>query len=353
MNIAARYVGVQVFNSILVVLVILLSVDVVAELIDQMGRLRHQYGVPQVIEYILWTIPSRTVENLPLASLIGVLVGLGGLANTSELTVFRATGHSITRLASYALIPAIVIILVGMQIGEHLSPWMDQRAEAKRHMQRSAVGKNNVNTGAWLKLQGEFVHVDAVVSVTELAGVTRFIFDDNYRLVETQFAESAIFENDSWKLIDMHGSQLTEERAIRTNEPFYSWPADVSARLMRLSSVSSGELSVSELYDYAHFLDEQGQESGRHWLAFWRKLLQPLTTIGLVIVAISFVFGSLRQVSMGYRVFVGVIVGIVVQTLQNLLAPASLVYGFSPLIAVLSPTILCLLFGYMLIRRAG
>ncbi len=352
MNVAARYVGTQVLLAILVVLLIILSVDVVAELIDQMGRLRYDYGVMQVLQYIAGTLPTRIVMNLPLSALIGVLVGLGGLANTSELTVLRATGHSIRKLAFYALIPALLVIGGGMVLGEYLAPAMEQRAEAKRHLQRSPPG-TNIDRGTWLRLQGEYVHVEAVMSTSELAGVTRFIFDDQHRLVETQHADEAHFEEGVWHLMDMQGTRIYADHTERTSEFKEHWDADLSARLLRLSSVATERLSIRELYDYAEFLEHQDQANQEYKLAFWRKLLQPLTTIGLVVVAISFVFGSLRQVSMGYRVFTGIIVGIVVQTIQNLLAPASLVYGFSPLVAVLMPTFICLLFGMYLIRRAG
>ena len=75
-------------------------------------------------------------------------------------------------------------------------------------------------------------------------------------------------------------------------------------------------------------------------------------TRGLVLVAISFIFGPLRDGTMGFRIFAGVIVGIVFRTSQDLLGPASLVFGFSPLYAALIPIAVCLLFGMALLQRA-
>jgi lipopolysaccharide export system permease protein len=81
--------------------------------------------------------------------------------------------------------------------------------------------------------------------------------------------------------------------------------------------------------------------------------LQPFTIVSLVLIAISFVFGPLRQVTMGYRIFAGVIVGLVFRTLQDLLGPASVVFGFSPFLAVVLPAIICSLIGLWLLRRAS
>ena len=82
-------------------------------------------------------------------------------------------------------------------------------------------------------------------------------------------------------------------------------------------------------------------------------MLMPLTMASLVLVAASFVFGPLRTVAAGTRVFYGVITGLVFKYLQDLLAPASTVFGFSPAWAGLAPTLVCALLGLHLLRRSG
>ena len=90
-----------------------------------------------------------------------------------------------------------------------------------------------------------------------------------------------------------------------------------------------------------------------YWLAFWSKLFKPLATMALVLMAISFIFGPLRSVTLGQRVFIGVLVGFAFQISQDLLSPASLVFGFSPLIAVLLPSVCCAGIGFFLLHRAS
>ena len=73
--------------------------------------------------------------------------------------------------------------------------------------------------------------------------------------------------------------------------------------------------------------------------------------IGLVLIAISFVFGPLRSTTMGYRLFTGVMVGVIFQFAQDLLGPTSLVFGFSPLFAVLGPIVFCWVAGVGLLLK--
>jgi len=117
--------------------------------------------------------------------------------------------------------------------------------------------------------------------------------------------------------------------------------------------VEPDALSITGLWHYAGYLAAQGLDSGRYWLAFWTKLAQPLVTAALVLLAISFIFGPLRSVTLGQRIFTGVLVGFVFRIGQDLLGPSSLVFGFSPLLAVAVPALICLGIGLILLRRAG
>ena len=110
-------------------------------------------------------------------------------------------------------------------------------------------------------------------------------------------------------------------------------------------------LSISTLYYYANFLKDQEVSANVYELAFWRKVLQPLVIIGLVLLGISFVFGPLRGSSIGSKIFVGVLVGVVFNIFQDLLGSTSVVVGFSPWLAVLAPVFLCLFCGIFFLAK--
>jgi lipopolysaccharide export system permease protein len=55
---------------------------------------------------------------------------------------------------------------------------------------------------------------------------------------------------------------------------------------------------------------------------------------------------------MGQRVFTGVMVGVIFQTLQNMFSTSSLVFGFSPFVAVMLPIAVCASLGFVMILRA-
>jgi lipopolysaccharide export system permease protein len=100
-------------------------------------------------------------------------------------------------------------------------------------------------------------------------------------------------------------------------------------------------------------LELQNADTSVYELAYWRKVLQPLVIIGLVLIGISFVFGPLRDSTMGLRIFVGVVIGISFKIIQDMLGPFSIVFGFPAVLAVLMPVLLCMGVGLYLLRRGG
>jgi lipopolysaccharide export system permease protein len=115
--------------------------------------------------------------------------------------------------------------------------------------------------------------------------------------------------------------------------------------------VDPDEQSITGLYRFANFFEAEGLDSATYFLAFWKKLLQPISTLALVVLAISFVFGPLRESTMGFRVFVALGIGLFFTIVQRMMEPASLLYGFSPILAVLTPILICAGLGVFIMRR--
>jgi hypothetical protein len=61
--------------------------------------------------------------------------------------------------------------------------------------------------------------------------------------------------------------------------------------------------------------------------------------LGLVLVGIAFVFGPLRQATVGFRVFIGVLFGISFKLISDILGPLSIVFEMPPMLAILAPII--------------
>ncbi|MCD5970315.1 LPS export ABC transporter permease LptG [Pseudomonas quasicaspiana] len=348
-----RYIGKSVFVAILAVLGIILGLASLFAFIDEMGDVSDSYTLLDASSFVLMTAPRRVYEMLPMAALIGCLIGLGSLASSSELTIMRAAGVSIGRIVWAVMKPMLVLMIAGVLIGEYVAPAAENQAQANRSLAQGSGDAQSARHGMWHRQGDEFIHINSVQPNGILYGVTRYRFDNERHMLSASFARQAKFNEDHWSLNDISTTFFRDgsTEVIKTADE--RWDVALSPQLLSTVVMPPDSLSITGLWQYAHYLADQGLSNGRYWLAFWTKVLQPLVTVALVLMAISFIFGPLRSVTLGQRVFTGVLVGFTFRIVQDLLGPSSLVFGFSPLFAVLVPAGVCALAGVLLLRRAG
>ena len=347
------YIGSSVFLAILAVLGIILGLASLFAFIDEMGDISDTYTLWDASQFVLLTAPRRLYDMLPMAGLIGCLIGLGSLASNSELTIMRAAGVSIGRIVWAVMKPMLVLMLAGVLIGEYVAPVTENKAQADRSLAQGGGEAQTSKRGLWHREGEEFVHINTVQPNGLMLGVTRYRFDAERHMQSSSFARRAQYQQDHWLLTDVTTTLFRGDHTEVVKTPEERWDVALTPQLLNTVVMAPESLSITGLWAYIHYLSDQGLNNDRYWLAFWTKVLQPLVTAALVLMAISFIFGPLRSVTLGQRVFTGVLVGFVFRIAQDLLGPSSQVFGFPPLLAVLLPAAICALAGVWLLRRAG
>lgn len=345
------YVTRTVFMAIALTLLVFLALDFIFGLIGQLDSVNEHYTAFEAFKYMLYTMPRRLYDYIPYACLIGCLAGLGLLASSSELVIIRAAGVSVKRIAWMALRPTLLFILIAVSVGEFVAPYTEQMADNRRHFLRYN-GAQKAPQNMWNKEGNEFMYVNAVMPNGVVYGLTRYQFNDQNQLLSASFTRQATFVDHYWQEDDISITFL-EQDSVRTEViPSRRWETNLTPNLFNILVLAPEDISLRNLHYYVDYLEKQNLTAGNYSLAFWQKALQPLATAALVLVAISFIFGPLRSVTMGQRIFTGVVLGIVFVLLQKLLGPSSLVFGFPPLIAVLFPIALCIALGMYLLNKA-
>lgn len=348
-----QYVMRTVGGAMFLVMVVVLSLDLIFGFIAELEDARNDYQTVQALWYVFMTLPRRIYDYLPLGAFMGCLVGLGAMASSSELTVIRAAGVSLRRIVWSAMKPTLVVVLIGLVIGEYVAPPAERLAQSQKAIAQGA-GQNIASaSGIWHREGEVFMHLNAVSPGGDLRGVSLFRFDEERWMLSASFAERATYQGDHWLLQNVATTVIGDEQLTRETHDTLRWETGLSPGVLSVLIVKPENLPVTGLYTYARYLDKQGLSSSNYWLAFWKKVLMPLGTAVMVLVAISFIFGPLRSVTMGFRVFTGLIVGLLFKYMQDLLGPMSLVFGFNPALAILLPIAINAAVGAILMRRAG
>ncbi len=354
-----RYIYKQVLMAMGVVLMVLAGLDLVFTLVDEIGETEGTYQTWDAVRYVLFVFPRHIYELLPMTALIGSLAGLGILASANELVVLHASGMKVLRIVWSVMKPAIAVMALGLVLGEFIAPRLELAGELDRALARGEQVALS-RYGHWQRDSNEFMHFNAIDPNGVLHGVSIYSFQDQ-QLTGITTAESALYDGNSdsgyWML--QNGEEtvfnIAENNPSGQVFPFVekSWSVELTPDLLKVLIIDPDKMSISDLYQYADRFENQGQDGSAYYLSFWKKVLQPITTAALVIVAVSFIFGPLRSATMGSKLFTAVCFGILFYLIQNLLSTVSLLYQLNPFLAVLGPILFCLLLGMFLLRRAG
>ena len=356
-----RYIARHVLAAMLLVLLVLGGLDLVFTLVDELGDSEGGYGTLAALQYVLYTAPRHLYELLPATALIGALAGLGSLAAANELVGMQAAGYSRWQLTRAVMQPAVLVMVIGLLLGEYVAPRLELQAEVDKSLARGqSIGLSRF--GHWQRDGRSFLHFNTVETSGVMHGLALFEFDEQQRLSLQLQAERAVFppaqdagSTPRWQLVNVtrrdfnyEGDEVVSSLQVADE---LAWPLDLTPDLLQVVIVTPDRLSISDLWRFANRFLQQGLDAAPYFLAFWKKALQPVNTAVLVLVAISFIFGPLRSASMGSRVFSAISLGLIVTILQRLLQNLGLIYHLPPLSTVLFPILLCLLAGLLLLQR--
>ena len=346
-GIISRYIAKSVVTTSLIVLLVLLTLDFFFSLINELEDLgQGQYDLAAVLLNVLLRLPRDLFEVVPMALLVGGLLAMGALANSRELLVLRAAGLSLLWLASAAVLGGVLLGMVALLISEFVAPNTEKlaqqlRAEAKYGGQAVASKQ-----GFWARNGKEIVHVGAILPDASLADITLFTVS-GAELESVTWAKKAQFNitNGQWVLFELEQIVIAETGIMTTTFNQRDWPSVLKPTTLSALSSDPLDLSLRDLSQYIRYLNDNELDASHYDLAFWLKVLSPLTNIAMLIVALPFAFTNQRKVGAGQRLLLGVLLGLLFFLLSRLLSNWVLLSGLAPILGAVLPTALFLAGG--------
>ena len=304
-----RYIGKTIFTTIMMTLFMLVSLSGIIKFVDQLKKAgQGSYDALGAGMYTLLSVPKDVQIFFPMAALLGALLGLGMLAQRSELVVMQASGFTRMQVALSVMKTAIPLVLLTMAIGEWVAPQGEQMARNYRAQAMYGGSLLSTQQGLWAKDGNNFVYIERVKGDEELGGISIYAFNENRRLQSVRYAATAKFdpEHKVWRLSQVDESDLTNPKQITGSQTVSgTWKTNLTPDKLGVVALDPDALSISGLHNYVKYLKSSGQDAGRYQLNMWSKIFQPLSVAVMMLMALSFIFGPLRSVPMGVRVVTG------------------------------------------------
>ncbi|NND54093.1 MAG: LPS export ABC transporter permease LptG [Gammaproteobacteria bacterium] len=339
MRIVNGYLFRAVAGSTALVLLVLVSIGAFMQFVSQLDDLgQGDYDMWAAMQYVLLKMPRLAHGMLPVSVLLGSLLGLGALASGSELIILQAAGVSVRRIAGSVLLTGVAIAVVGGAIGEFIAPELDLYARQARAMQKSGQA-DITGSSAWLREGDKIFNVRPSIDAVENAGVYVFRMQGEGELAGIGRADSFESADDVWVFRNYRESVL-ESSGVSIGTEIDAAQVNKLNDLLSITAVNDSSLTAPELYDYIGYLKSNGLDSERYEIVFWSRVATVAGIAVMCVLAVPFVFGSLRDTGAGARMIVGVLIGVGYFLLSNTLADSGAVFDLSPVLVAWMPTAL-------------
>lgn len=324
-------------------------------------------GAPamQVVQNLLLDLPERLLTFMPTGVLLGAVVALSILAANGELTVMRAAGVSLSRLISWVLAPVLLFAAFGLFVAEWGVP-----------LGRSAADKTQfwllVDGAAAGELDGVKNNPDSFIAnlsptvspamrqIVRLDEANGQLSVKNYAFLHSPSGDKITFttapnavhlDGYRWQLYDAQ-TLTVQGRATLSHSAVLDLmlPVDNQAALL---TRDPERLSLSQLVVHKRLFAHQNRRALRHEGIFWQRMLLPLALAAQVLLASSFVFGSLRTQTLGFKVVVSLLVGVIFNYLTQLFGFMAVAFAWSPFVMAILPSVIGMGVGGWLLARRG
>ena len=354
MNTLDRYIGKSILGSIFATLLTLVGLSAIIKFVEQFRSVgKGTYDIWQAVAFTGLTIPKDIETFFPMAALLGALMALGNLASRSELVVMQAAGFSRFKIGMAVMKTALPLVLLTMVIGEWGIPQTEQFARDMRARALSGGSMLSMKNGVWAKDGNNFVFVRRVTDDAKLKDIYIYTFDQHRNLTELKHANQASYSEDEskWTLRQVNHSMIRKDEITTSNRLSEKWETNLTPDKLGAVSLRPTSLSISGLYNYISFLRETGQDVSRFELTFWRKIFQPVSVGVMMLLALSFIFGSLRSVTAGARIVTGICFGFLFYVVNEIFGQMSVVYNMPAVFGALMPSLLFIVMIWWLLSR--
>ena len=354
MNTLDRYIGKSILGSIFATLLTLVGLSTIIKFVEQFRSVgKGTYDIWQAVAFTGLTIPKDIETFFPMAALLGALMALGNLASRSELVVMQAAGFSRFKIGMAVMKTALPLVLLTMVIGEWGIPQTEQFARDMRARALSGGSMLSMKNGVWAKDGNNFVFVRRVTDDAKLNDIYIYTFDQHRNLTELKHANQASYSEDEskWTLRQVNHSMISKDEIKTSNRLSEKWETNLTPDKLGAVSLRPTSLSISGLYNYISFLRETGQDVSRFELTFWRKIFQPVSVGVMMLLALSFIFGSLRSVTAGARIVTGICFGFLFYVVNEIFGQMSVVYNMPAVFGALMPSLLFVVMIWWLLSR--
>ena len=356
MKIRDRYIAKTLLTYTLVVLLVWMSIYSFFNFLAELNSIGTQgYTILEALKYIALQMPEVAYNQALPVILLGCILGMGHLATTGQLLIFRVAGLSILKITWVTVKNALIFIFIIILFGELLAPISTKYSEIARNNALGAVSMATSQNSFWIRDGDNFINVENNIDGQLFSEITVIEVNSLNEIERVIKSENALFDGSS---LDMSSNEIF----TISNQGFFdsislkernSYNKTVSFDHDLVESIEKEpkDLTILTIIKQIQFLSDNKLRSGVFEVELYKRLARPVTLISMILLAMLFIFGSTRDVTLGRKIFFGVALALSFELFSRIGGALALSLDFSPLFSSLLPPILVMIISITLLTK--
>lgn len=314
----------------------------------------HKAVPADYLNYLFNSTPFILSQILPLAMLTAVVLTLGGLGRTNEITAIRACGISLWKIVRPFMALALLLSLTLLLLNEYVVPWNIRQLNTLFEVKlKGRQVLSLTHQEIWYRQDNNIINIAlAKPQQHTLMGVRIFTFDDQQKLTSRTDIPDAHFSDNRW-MADQAilrtfspetGDLISSANVENQTLPIKRTPDDFSGR-----NELSTELNFSQLKKLAEKLEREGYDSIHQRVDMHARIAAPFTCLIMGFLGVPFALQRGRNSNIALGIGLSLGIGIVYFILQSLVTAFGYSGAFPPAIAAWTANIIFLMLGVWLL----
>ena len=355
MKIRDRYINKTLRNYTLVVLLIWLSIYSFFNFLGELNSTgQADYTDLEAFKYIILQMPEVVYRQASPIILLGCVLGMGYLSTTNQLVVLQASGNSVLKLTALTVRTALIFVFMIIAFGEYIAPIASEEAEKGRAKALGESYASQNQEGFWIREGESYLNVEKNIDGNHFVGVTIIEVKSN-KITSVVKSEDATFDGKSLKMdntdiFSINDSTDIDEISLKERNA-YNKIVSFDQDLINSLKKEPYELTTRSIYKQIQFLSDNQLRSGIYKVELYKRAIKPITLVAMILLAMLFVFGSTRDVSLGRKIFFGVSLGLSFEMLSRIGGSLALSLDFNPVMSAVLPTTVVMVIAITLLIR--
>ena len=339
------YVGNRYLRVLALTFFGLMGLFYISTVIEMSERvLKGEATTGTLVAYLIFMTPEFVYYVLPIAVLVAVLVTIGILTKTSELTVMRACGISLYRAAAPLVLLGLLASAFLFVVQEKTLARGRTQAEAISNEMRDRPPQGStLLTRRWMAGRGgQIYHYSSFNPRTrELERLSIFEIDqDTWRLTRQTFTPRLRFRNGVWVAEAGWVQTFPDDGSVpvRTALPAGPLAGVEEPDYFGTETTAEEKMSLGELRRYVADLESSGASSMGARVEYHSKIAFPLVTIVMTLIAVPFAVTTGRRGAL-YGIGLGIALSIVYWFILTIFAALGTTGILPPVLAAWAPNL--------------